>query len=194
MAIAPTRWSRASFGWVTSSKSIVDQDAGDTGAVFSVMGNSVFSGNQSVSGTQSVGGAQVFSSTVSIGGALTQDGAATFNSTISSAGTVTAINGLIVGTGGEKVGNIDYLRGAIAAVSATAAESVSSSISWTGSAVSDVFMVTPHSTWSGSYYDVGFEAHCLAANVVNLVFRNSTTTTVSLASDTAFQLTRIRFA
>lgn len=42
MALDPTRYSRVSVGWVTSTKSIIDLDAGDDGKAFSVIGDADF--------------------------------------------------------------------------------------------------------------------------------------------------------
>lgn len=50
MAIEPTRFSRVSIGFVTSTKSIVDVDAADTGAVFSVTGPAALNSSLSVAG------------------------------------------------------------------------------------------------------------------------------------------------
>lgn len=79
MPIHPTRYSRVSIGWLTSTKSLVDQDPADTGEVFDTMGDAVFR------------------SAVSIGGAVTLSGAQTQLSTASYGGNVTASSGIFVG-------------------------------------------------------------------------------------------------
>ena len=128
MAIAPTRFSRVSVGFVDSVNSIADKDPGDTGAVFSVTGPYAFTGaftqtgdvtlsgsgsDLSVGGTAWVGGASTFNGdmtvagsgsdisvggTAWVGGTLTQIGAATLSSTLSAGGNVTATAGLFVGS------------------------------------------------------------------------------------------------
>jgi hypothetical protein len=108
----PTLFSRVSVGWSDSAQSLVDVDAGDTGAVFEVTGAGIVdaftiggaltqTGAATLSSTLSVGGAvthtgaltqigaQTNSSTLSVGGALTQTGAATLVSTLSVGGATT---------------------------------------------------------------------------------------------------------
>lgn len=80
MPLDPTRYSRVSIGWVTSTKSIRDMDAGDTGKAFSV-----------------TGGADFLKSTLSV------DGAATFGSTVTAAGQITATGGVAIGGGANIV-------------------------------------------------------------------------------------------
>lgn len=140
-AVAPTRYSRVSIGWRDSAKSLVDYDPADTGPVFSVTGDVVFTGAQTQSGAQvysstlSVGGATTLSSTLTVGGALTQTGAATFASTASIGGaltqtgaaafrsTVTAL-GDVTATGGLFVGSAAAINELVAISSATAAISL----------------------------------------------------------------------
>jgi hypothetical protein len=55
MALRPTRFSRVSIGFVDSVRSIVDADAGDTGAAFSVTGAQVFTGQTTLGSPSIVG-------------------------------------------------------------------------------------------------------------------------------------------
>lgn len=184
MAIAPTLWSRASFGWVNSSQSIVDKDPADTGAVFSVMGPVVITGSLTHTGAYAptgdvaVTGALTVSSTASIGGALTQTGAATFVSTVSSAGTVTATQGLIVGAGtaiAKVISSTISLGGAAIAGN----ESVTSNYLNNNAAVGDVVILTPSSKWSGDYGDLNYYAQVSTASTIALTLNNSTTTSIT---------------
>ncbi len=80
MAIEPTRFSRVSTGWRSSTQSLAGADIADTGNDFSCI-------NGAATGTWTVTGAQV------------QSGAATFSSTVSVAGQATLTGGLAVGGG-----------------------------------------------------------------------------------------------
>ena len=83
MTIDATRVSRLSVGWRDSAQSIVDLDAGDTGATLSVEGAAQFDGATTFASTTSFTGAAslgavtgttgVFSSTLSVGGVVTLD-------------------------------------------------------------------------------------------------------------------------
>lgn len=89
MAVEPTRFSRVSVGWRSSTQSLIDVDAGDSGVAFSVIG-----GMDLVKSALSVSGAATFQSTVSTRGTLTAgtflaQSAATFNSTLSADGAAT---------------------------------------------------------------------------------------------------------
>ena len=176
MAIAPTRFSRVSVGWITSTLSLADQDAADTGANFSANGPAVFD------------------DAVTVTGALTQTGAVVMSSTLSVAGQVTATSGIAVG-GGAAVTVISTATQALDLGVISAHESSSVTAGLTGVAEGDHVLIQPDSTWTGAYYDVGLEAHSTStAGEVNIVARNSTATDSADLASVTIRMTAIRFS
>lgn len=144
MAIAPTRFSRVSIGFVDSVRSIADADVGDTGTVFSVTGPTAFNAGDltlsgsgsdlSVGGTSWLGGAvsqfaavtgtstvsyngaATLQSTLTVRGASTLDGAVRMNSTLTAAGDATFTGGLFVGAA-TAINEVVAISTATAAVS-----------------------------------------------------------------------------
>lgn len=99
MARKTTRLSRVSVGWVTSDKSVVDYDAADTGAVFSVTGPASYTGAQTFTGDVTIAGATSdlsVGATAWIGGATSLFGALTGTSTASFNGAATLQSTLTV--------------------------------------------------------------------------------------------------
>ena len=175
MAIAPTRFSRVSVGWITSTLSLADQDAADTGANFSANGPAVFD------------------DAVTVTGALTQTGAVVMSSTLSVAGQVTATSGIAVGGGAAvtviSTATIDLDLGDIAGH-----DSSSVTAGLAGVAEGDHVLIQPDSTWTGAYYDVGLEAHSTStAGEINIVARNSAVTDSGDLDAVVARVTAIRF-
>jgi hypothetical protein len=170
MAIAPTRFSRVSVGWVTSTLSLADQDAADTGANFSANGPAVFDD------------------------AVTITGAATLSSTLTVAGQVTATSGIAVGGGTPitviSTATIDLDLGDI-----VGHDSSSVTAALAGVAEGDHVLIQPDSTWTGVNYDVALEAHSTStAGEINIVARNSAVTDSGDLAAVVARVTAIRFS
>lgn len=166
----PTRYSRVSVGWATSSKSLPDKNAADTGTVLSWTGGAAgdavaLTGALTGTSTASFNGAATFQSTVTVRGQTTANSllaqsGATFNSTVSIGGAVTlggAFTGLstltnsgqITATGGVAIGggsNVVALSTATAAVSLGAINPLESSsvqtVALSGATRGDAIFIT----------------------------------------------------
>lgn len=190
-AVAPTRFSRVSIGWRDSNKSLVDYDASDTGAVFSV------TGPLALTGALTQTGAATFSSTVSIGGALTQDAAATFLSTATFGGDVTASTGL-------KIGNAAAVNEIVAFSSTTAAVSLGAiaphesssvkTIGVSGATRGDTLILTLDSIYPNAAGNTDVAWFCSSSSTVGEVHVwgiNSTLTSVTPTASTVVRISRI---
>lgn len=189
MAIEATRWSRASFGFVNSTQSIVDKDPGDTGAVLSVTGGVVFDkADLTLSGS---------GSDLSVAGTLWVGGASTFNSTLTAGGNVTATAGLFVGSAAA-INELVAISSATAAVSLGAIAPLESSsvqtVALSGATRGDTIFLTLDSiypnaaanrdvTWACSSSSTAGEVHVWGVN--------STLTSVTPTAATVIRLTRI---
>lgn len=89
MAIDPTRYSRVSVGWRSSTQSLADLDTADTGRDFSCI-NGASTGSFYVTGALGIGGAFTPAGAITGSSTLSINGAATFQSTVTTRGTLTA--------------------------------------------------------------------------------------------------------
>lgn len=179
MAISPTRYSRVSIGWVTSTRSVVDADPADTGAVFSATGPTAFAGNQTLTGDLAVTGAGTFTSTLTVGGNLT------------------ATAGLFVGSAAA-VNEVVAISSATAAISfgAVAANESSSvvTVGLSGATRGDTIFITPDAIWpiTAANRDISyFASSSSTAGEVHVWAINSTITSVTPTASSVFRLTRI---
>ena len=173
MAISPTRYSRVSIGFVSSTKSIVDVDAGDTGAVFSVTGPAAYTGDQTVTGAATI------SSTLSVGGNFTATAGAFI-------GTATAINEIVA------------FSSATAAVSLGAINPLESSsvqtVALSGATRGDTLMLTVDSIYPNAAANRDVTWMCSSSSTAGEVHVwgvNSTLTAVTPTAATVIRLSRI---
>lgn len=173
MAISPTRYSRVSIGWVTSTKSVADADPADTGAVFSATGPTQFTGDQTVTGALAV------SSTGTFGG------------------NVTATAGLFVGNAAA-INEMVAFSSATAAVSFGAiAELGTSSIvtaALSGATRGDTIFVTPDANWHRAADNTLVSVYASSgstAGEISLWAINSGQTSITPTAGSVFRLTRI---
>ncbi len=149
MALSPTGQSRVSVGWVSSTVSIVGQDAGDTGDVFSVTGNAKFFDGIVVDGTATITGALTQTGAVAIGGGT---------GIVKVASSIISVGGAAV-TGNESTVSEYALTGAVAG--------------------DQVLLTPDASKWSGAYHDINFSAGVTTADQVNIALVNSAETDIT---------------
>lgn len=220
MPVEPTRYSRISVGFSNSAQSLPDKFHGDTGAVFSVMGPSAFSGGtmtvtgaQAMSSTFSVGGAATFQSTVTTRGTATAgtllvQSAATFNSTLSANGAATFLSTLTVSGQVNADAGVQVGGGVVAQVisSGTAAISLgaiaplesSSAVTFAVSGLSrlDMLMIAVDSIYPVVAANRDISWMCSSSSTVgeaNVWGVNSTLTSVTPTASTVIRWTRIKF-
>lgn len=210
MPVDPTRFSRVSVGWRSSTQSLVDVDPGDTGAVFSVTGPYAFdgaltlTGDQTITGDVDITGDQTLVGATSdlsvggtawIGGTLTQIGAATLSSTLSVAGNLSATGGLFVGNSAaanELVSvSIQTHSVAFGAVGANYFSKVTVGVS--NATRGDLIIFQPDSSWTGDGLVLTNYVSGTTAGEVNLVASNTSTAAIG-QSAVVFRSVRINFA
>ena len=186
MPIAPTRFSRVSIGWVSSTQSIEDKFVGDTGENFSVVGGATFTRS-----TVSMGGNATVSGTLRVTGAITAVSTATFGDN------VTATGGLLVGNAAA-INELVAISSATAAVSLGAIAGNESSsvqtVALSGATRGDSIFITldPIYALVAANRDVAwFASSSSTAGEVHVWGINSTITSVTPTASTVIRLTRI---
>lgn len=194
MAIEPTRYSRVSVGWVSSTRSIRDADAGDSGRDFSCI-NGASTGSFAVTGTLSSGAFAATTGTFT--STLSANGAATLQSTLTVRGDATFSGGMFVGSAAA-VNEVVAISSATAAISfgAVAANDSSSviTVALSGATRGDTILITPDSIFPvvAANRDVSFFASSSStAGEVHVWAINSTITAVTPTASSVFRLTRI---
>lgn len=94
-------------------------------------------------------------------------------------GAAFSVTGGFVAGGGAQIDGVFSSVVSVNFASVPGNDSVTTSVTVTGAAVDDAVVVTPSSTWSGSYLDIGVSGQVTAANTVTLSARNSAATAVN---------------
>jgi len=173
MAIAPTRYSRISVGFVDSVKSIAAVDPGDTGAVFSVTGPAAYTGDQTFTGAATV------SSTLSVGGNLT----ATAGAFIGNAAAINEIVAVSSATAAVSLGAIAPLESSSVVTVALSGATRGDTLILTVDAIYPIAAANRDVTWMCSSSSTAGEVHVWGVN--------STLTSVTPTASTVIRLTRI---